>query len=133
MAKPQRPRAHAVRADRIWRRNVFNSAILASTRSRAVSRRHRSDSHVARPRDLSAREAACCPFLTSTVTTHDGEVTWRISADDDPTVQAILDEFHQLPERIGDGLTGLLQRLRVVGLDVRSSAEGRTITATPND
>jgi len=64
-------------------------------------------------RDLSAREAACCPFLTYTVTAHDSEVTWQMAGDQDPMVQAILDQFHQLPENVGDGLAGLLQRLRV--------------------
>ena len=72
-------------------------------------------------RHLAAREAACCPFFDYAVTVTDSEVTYRIAADDEPTVQGILDEFHHLPERIGDGLAGLLERLESAGLDVRVS------------
>jgi hypothetical protein len=81
-------------------------------------------------RDLADREAACCPFFTYTVTTHDGEVTYRIAADDDPIAQGILDEFHQLPDHIGDGLPSLLQRLHTAGIDVQASDDG-TMTANP--
>ena len=82
-------------------------------------------------RDLSAREAACCPFLVYTVTAHDSEITWQVAGDQDPMVQAILDQFHQLPENIGDGLPGLLGRLHVAGLEVQTSDDGNTMTGTP--
>jgi hypothetical protein len=82
-------------------------------------------------RDLADREAACCPFLTYTVTAQDGAVTLQIAAGEDPTTQAILDEIHQLPEHIGDGLPGLLQRLDQIGLDIQASDDGKVMTASP--
>jgi len=82
-------------------------------------------------RDLADREAACCPFLTYTVTAHDGVVDLRIAADDVPMAQEILDEFHQLPDHIGDGLPGHLQRLGEAGLDIQTSDDGNVMTATP--
>ncbi len=83
-------------------------------------------------RDLSDREAACCPFMTYTVTAHDGEVSFHVAAPNVPTAQAILDEFHRLPEHIGTGLPSLLQRLHDAGLDVhiRTSDEGNITTAS---
>lgn len=42
---------------------------------------------------------------------------------------AILDEFHQLPDHIIDGLPGLLQRLDQAGLDIHTSDDGKTMTA----
>lgn len=81
-------------------------------------------------RDLADREAVCCPFFNYTVTEHDGQVSYKIAGDDDPIVQAILDEFYRLPERIGDGLTGLLQRLHDTGLVVHTSDDGTVISAT---
>ena len=80
-------------------------------------------------RDLADGEAACCPFFNYTVTETDGEVSYEIAGDDDPIVQGILDEVYQLPERIGDGLPGLLQRLNDHGLAVRASDDGTTMTA----
>ncbi len=81
-------------------------------------------------RDLANREAACCPFLHYTVTEHDGEVTYTIAGDDDPIVQAILDEAHALPDQIDNGLPGLLQRLDQAGLDIRTSEDGKTMTTS---
>ena len=78
-------------------------------------------------RDLADREAACCPFLTYTVTEHDGEVTYQIAGDDDPMIQAILDEIYQLPGRNGDGLPGLLNQLKEAGLDVHATDDGITV------
>lgn len=80
-------------------------------------------------RDLSDREAACCPFLTYTVTAADGEVAYQIAAGDEPMMQAILDELHQLPDRIGDGLPGLLNQLNSIGLDVRANDDGMIMSA----
>jgi hypothetical protein len=105
---------------------LFEHALVGRERTtRALTWRF-----VARPgveawvRDLSAREAACCSFLTSSVTAAGDAVTWHIAGDDEPAAQAVLDEFHQLPEHLGDGLTGLLERLRLTGLDVRSNDDG---------
>jgi hypothetical protein len=83
-------------------------------------------------RDLADREAACCPFLTYTVTTNDGQVSYQIAAGADSTMQAILDEFHQLPEHIDLGLTDLLRRLDDAGLAVRID-DGTILTASIGD
>lgn len=81
-------------------------------------------------RDLADREADCCPFLTYTVTEHDGEVTYQIAGDKEPMIQTILDEIHQLPDQIGAGLPGLLQRLETAGLAIETSDDGTTMTAS---
>jgi hypothetical protein len=81
-------------------------------------------------RDLADREAACCPFFVYTVSEQDGQVTYQIAGDDDPIVHGILDEFHHLPERLADGLPGLLQRLHDHGLEVRARDDGSAMTAT---
>lgn len=72
-------------------------------------------------RDLAEREAACCPFFTYTVTADDAEVVFRVAAEPEPMPRAILDEMHALPERIADGLPGLLARLHEHGLNVRTA------------
>ena len=81
-------------------------------------------------RDLADREAACCPFLDYTVTADDDHVTYRIAGRDDPTIQTILDEIHELPDHIATGLPGLLRRLETSGLAVRASDDGTTMTVS---
>jgi hypothetical protein len=44
-----------------------------------------------------------------------------VEAEPEPTLQGILDEMHELPDRIADGLPGLLERLHQRGLDVRTT------------
>jgi hypothetical protein len=80
-------------------------------------------------RDLADREAACCPFLDYTVTDHHGQITYRIAGDDDPIVQAILDEVHNLPDQIESGAADLLDRLETAGLDIHTDETGSTISA----
>jgi hypothetical protein len=75
--------------------------------------------------DLARREAACCPFSTHEVTTDGARVVWRTSSDAGAVVQAFLDEFHGLPDRIGDGLEGMFARLAKRGLQITSSSPGR--------
>ncbi len=75
--------------------------------------------------DLARREGACCPFLTYEVRVDGARVVWRISTQAGPAAQAILDEFHALPERVGDGFKGLLERLDARGFSVVSPALGR--------
>lgn len=65
------------------------------------------------------------------MTEHDGEVTYKIAGDDDPMIQAILDEIHQLPGRIGDGLPGFLKQLKDVGLDVHANDDGTLKVPAP--
>jgi len=72
-------------------------------------------------RDLADREALCCPFFIYEVTENDDEVSYKVSGEADPTIQAIIDEFFRLPEHVGDGLDALLARLRDTGLDVSES------------
>ena len=72
--------------------------------------------------DLARREAACCPFSTYDVTSDGQRIVWRTSSHAAPMVQAFLDEFHGLPERIGDGLEGMFARLAERGLTITSPA-----------
>ncbi|MEQ4209253.1 hypothetical protein [Actinopolymorpha sp. B9G3] len=81
-------------------------------------------------RDLAEREAACCPFLTYTVTTYDDQVIYRIAGEDEPMVQAALDEIDHVPEHVADGFPGLLERLRKAGFDIRTSDDGAVTTAS---
>ena len=74
--------------------------------------------------DLARREAACCPFSTYDVTSDGVNVVWRTSSQADPIVQAFLDEFYGLPEKIGDGFQGMLSRLAERGLTITSPAPG---------
>jgi hypothetical protein len=75
--------------------------------------------------DLARREAACCPFSTYDVKLIGDRVVWRTSSGGGPIVQAFLDELHGLPDRIGDGLEGMLARLDARGLEIKSPAPGR--------
>jgi hypothetical protein len=82
-------------------------------------------------RDLAEREAACCAFLTFTVTAQDGQVIYRIEGDSDPIVQAALDEINDVPNHIAAGIPGLWERLHRAGFDIRTSDDGAVTTATP--
>jgi hypothetical protein len=75
--------------------------------------------------DLARREAACCPFSTYDVASDGARVVWRTSSQAAPMVQAFLDEFYGLPERIGDGLEGMFARLAERGLKITSPLPGR--------
>jgi hypothetical protein len=75
--------------------------------------------------DLARREAACCPFSTYDVTSDGTCVIWKTSSQAAPMVQAFLDEFYGLPDRIGEGLAGMFARLGERGLMVTSPAAGR--------
>jgi hypothetical protein len=46
-------------------------------------------------RDLAARETACCPFLTISITVVDDYVLWEATGD--PAAQGVVDWFHDLP------------------------------------
>jgi hypothetical protein len=74
--------------------------------------------------DLARREAACCPFSTYDVTSDGQRIDWKTSSHAAPMVQAFLDEFHGLPETIGDGLEGMFARLAERGLTITSPAPG---------
>jgi hypothetical protein len=73
--------------------------------------------------DLAKREAACCPFISQHVATDGSHVIWRASSQAGPAAQATLDEFHDLPERFGDGLKGFLERFAARGFTVTSPAD----------
>jgi hypothetical protein len=51
-------------------------------------------------RDLAAREKACCPFFTSSITAPGEEVRWDVTVIDDDIARAILDEFYALPDTV---------------------------------
>lgn len=75
--------------------------------------------------DLAKREAACCPFMSHQVTADDPHVIWRASSQAGPAAQATLDEFHDLPERFGDGFKGFLERFAARGFTVTTPAARR--------
>jgi hypothetical protein len=75
--------------------------------------------------DLARRESACCPFLSYEVAVAAEGVVWRTSSQAGPDAQAILDEFHGLPEQTPDGLPGMLQRLRGRGVETRMMSKPR--------
>jgi len=78
--------------------------------------------------DLARREAACCPFFSFHVSISGDHVVWRTSSQAGPQAQAFYDELHALPERAGEGLKGLFDRLEARGLSVISPALGRFTT-----
>jgi hypothetical protein len=82
---------------------------------------------------LARREAACCPFATYQVTFSGDRVLWRISSQAGPVAQALLDEFHALPDRIADGVTGLYDRLSLRGVSVASPSPGRYVVDEVGD
>lgn len=75
--------------------------------------------------DLAKREAACCAFMSHHVTTDGTHVIWRASSQAGPAAQATLDEFHNFPERFGDGFKGLLERFAARGFTVTAPAPRR--------
>lgn len=81
-------------------------------------------------RDLADREAACCLFLTYTITVTGGQVTYRISGDDDPMLQTVLDEINRVPEHAADGFPGLLERLDQAGFEVGTTTDGAVTTVS---
>ena len=75
--------------------------------------------------DLVRREAACCPFFTYDISGEEDCIVWRTSADAGPAAQAMLDEFHALPEHCGDGIEGYFKRLEARGVTITSPATGQ--------
>jgi hypothetical protein len=75
--------------------------------------------------DLARREAACCPFFSYDVAVDGDRVVWRTSSGAGPVAQEFLDEFHGLPDRMSDGLDGMLARLADRGITIVSPAPGR--------
>ena len=76
-------------------------------------------------RDLAAREKACCPFFTFTVTGNEAEIVWQASVPDNDIAIALLEEFYALPETAAAGVQALEQRLDRRGLRVTRDAEQR--------
>ena len=75
--------------------------------------------------DLARREAACCPFSTYDVRVIEDRIVWRTSSQGGPIVQAFLDEFHGLPDRVEGGIEGLFARLAERGPEITSPTAGR--------
>lgn len=78
--------------------------------------------------DLVRREAACCPFFAYDVRFDDDVVTWNTRGDSSAPVQTFLDEFHGLPERIGEGFDGMLDRMADRGITIKTVEPGRRFT-----
>jgi hypothetical protein len=77
-------------------------------------------------RDLSAREKACCPFFDYTIATVGDEVLWDATVIDDDIARAILDDFYNLPDTIGDGFEGMKDRLTEQGFTIITDPTGPT-------
>jgi hypothetical protein len=80
-------------------------------------------------RDLAAREKACCPFFDFEISTDGGQVLWDASVVDDDVARAILDEFYDLPDRVGNGVGGLEERLTAKGLQIIADGPVTTVRA----
>jgi hypothetical protein len=81
--------------------------------------------------DLARREAACCPFFSSHVSSSEDRVTWRVSSQAGPAAQSMLDEWYAGPERFADGLPALFARLGARGVSVSPSPSGFAIRERP--
>ena len=79
--------------------------------------------------DLVRREAACCPFVDYRVDLIDDEVVWTTtnprSGDDRAEVDTILESLYELPDHVGSGLEGYLERLAARGVEVVQAAPDR--------
>jgi hypothetical protein len=85
-------------------------------------------------RDLAAREAACCAFLTITVTVADGQVLWETTTIDDPAARAVVDMLYDLPEtRFTDVDEAHDRFVRTTGVPIVITEGGVTRPATPEE
>jgi hypothetical protein len=101
-------------------RRLFADALIA--RERTVSgtrwRFRATEGTESLVRDLAAREQACCAFFSFSITVVGGEVLWDASVVDDDMARAILEEFHRLPDTLGEGAATLYDRMAAKGLRV---------------
>ena len=81
-------------------------------------------------RDLAAREKACCGFYSYTIQVHDEEIWWDMTVIDDDLARQVLEEFHQLPDTLGQGADALLERFTGQGLQVMVDDGGGLRPAT---
>lgn len=72
--------------------------------------------------DLVRREAACCPFFSYYLTAEGNDLVWRTTSQAGDATQAMLDEFHALPEHPGDGIEAYFMRLAERGVVIGSPA-----------
>lgn len=77
-------------------------------------------------RETAAREKSCCSFFAFDVAVHDDEIWWDAKTAADPTAQAILSEFYELPVSINEGLDALHARFTGSGLSVAITKKGQT-------
>lgn len=75
--------------------------------------------------DLVRREAACCPFFSYHLLAEGDCIVWRTSSGAGAAAQAMLDEFHELPEHSADGIDGYFKRLAKRGVPIISPATGQ--------
>jgi hypothetical protein len=65
--------------------------------------------------DLARREAACCPFFDYRIEAVAGEVIWTvgnaITGPERAAVDVMLDALYALPDHVGTGFDGYLERL----------------------
>jgi hypothetical protein len=67
-------------------------------------------------RDLAAREHACCAFMAFEVTAVAGEVHLDVAVSDSDAARAMLGQFYDLPETMGESPAALAGRYRELGL-----------------
>jgi hypothetical protein len=112
---------------------LFSEALLDRERTEnAVTFRFANRPGVAQwVTDLASREAACCPFCSYQVTLHSDHIAWRTSSDAGAAAQAMLDEFHGLPDQISGGLDGMFERLAARGVPIVSREPNRFVIDSP--
>jgi hypothetical protein len=101
---------------------LFAQALIGRERTAdGIRFRLRADEGVeAWVRDLAAREKACCAFFDFRVRVEAGQVHWDATVVDDDIARAVLDEFYDLPDTLGEGVEGIEHRLTGRGLRVLS-------------
>ncbi|MCO1659961.1 hypothetical protein [Pseudonocardia humida] len=115
---------------------LFATAFISRERTSTGMRwRLRADDGIeALARDLAARENACCAFMSTTITTTDGEVLWDSTTIDDPAARAVLDLLHELPEaRLTDADEVHERFVRTTGVPIVITDGPVTRRATPEE
>ncbi|HEY5855688.1 MAG TPA: hypothetical protein VIW24_16980 [Aldersonia sp.] len=115
---------------------LFGAAFISRERTDSGMRwRLRADPGIeAQARDLSARENACCAFLTTTVTVSGGQVLWDATTIDDPAARAALDMLYDLPVTQWDDVNEVHDRfVRTTGVPIVGTEGVTTRPATRDE
>jgi hypothetical protein len=78
--------------------------------------------------DLARREAACCPFFSYRIEAAGDELIWTVgnalAGPDRAAVDVMLDALYALPDHVGAGFDGYLERLAEDGVEVVRAPAG---------